>query len=144
MRNLLVLVIVIGTSVRCPGQSDRTSKELIDLHKKKFSWLINKNYDSLQQLLDEKLLYIHSNGLIESKADIFNNLKDEVINYTRSDVAEAQVRVFGNSAIITGKGAFAGKARGTPFELILSYTEVYIKTGNQWKLVSRHACRLQV
>jgi hypothetical protein len=142
MRNFLILVIVLGTSLRCAGQSDRVSQGLIDLHKKKFSWLVNKNYDSLQVLLDENLLYIHSNGMTESKADVFNNLKNEVISYTRSDVTEAQVRVFGNSAIVTGTGMFVGKAKGTPFELTLSYTEVYVKNGARWKLVSRHACRL--
>ena len=143
MRRCLILIMIIGAAFRCFGQSDPISNELIALHKKKFSWLINRNYDSLQVLLDEKLLYIHSNGLTESKADVVSNLKNEVISYTRSEVTEAQVRMFGNSAIITGKGMFAGKARGTPFELTLSYTEVYVKTAGKWKLVSRHACRLQ-
>ena len=99
MRTCLILIMVIGSAFRCFGQSDRISQELIDLHKKKFSWLINRNYDSLQVLLDEKLLYIHSNGLTESKADVVSNLKNEIISYTRSDVTEAQVRMFGNSAI---------------------------------------------
>lgn len=124
------------------SQSDATSQELLNLHKRKFSWLVNKNYDSLRWLLDDNLLYIHSNGLTESKSDVFNNLKNEVIAYTKSEVSEAQVRVYGNSAVVTGKGAFAGKARGTPFELNLVYTEVYAKLDGRWRLVSRHACRI--
>ena len=134
---LLLLSATIGFA-----QGDKESQGLIELHKKKFSWLIDKTYDSLDLLFDEKLLYIHSNGLTETKADVFSNLKSEVIAYTRSDVLESQARIFGNSAVITGKGAFAGKARGTPFELNLVYTEIYIKNGNKWRLVSRHACRI--
>ena len=138
----IILILAFGITVEGFAQSDSTSKELINLHKRKFAWLISKNYDSLQWLLDDNLLYIHSNGLTESKDDVFNNLKDEVIAYTKSNVTEAQVRIFGNSAIITGKGAFAGKARGTPFELNLLYTEVYSKLSGRWRLVSRHACKI--
>jgi hypothetical protein len=138
--NLAVVILLIANAGN--AQNDKQSQALIDLHKKKFSWLINKTYDSLELLLDEKLLYIHSNGLTETKADLFSNLKNEVISYTRSEVMEAQARIYGNAAVITGKGAFAGKARGTPFELNLLYTEVYVKSGNRWKLVSRHACKI--
>jgi hypothetical protein len=142
IRIFICLVVIASSFGTCFAQAEKESQLLIDLHKKKFSWLVDKNYDSLQVLLDEKLLYIHSNGLTETKADVFSNLKSEVISYTRSDVTEAQVRFFGNSAVITGKGAFAGKARGTPFELNLVYTEVYSKVNNKWRLVSRHACRV--
>jgi hypothetical protein len=138
--NLIVVILLSATAGI--AQTDKQSQAVIDLHKKKFSWLINKNYDSLEMLMDEKLLYIHSNGLAETKSDVFNNLKNEVISYTRSEVLEAHARIYGNSAVVTGKGAFAGKAKGTPFELNLVYTEVYIKSGNTWKLVSRHACKI--
>jgi ketosteroid isomerase-like protein len=124
------------------AQEDKVSQKLLALHKKKFEWLIGRNYDSLMAVMDEKLLYIHSNGLAESRDDVMKNLKNEVISYTQSDVTESQVRLFGNSAIVTGKGAFAGKAKGTPFLLNLSYTEVYVQTNGKWKLVSRHACKI--
>lgn len=133
---------MLTVTTLCAAQGEKESQAIIDLHKKKFSWLINRNYDSLQALLDDKVLYIHSNGLTETKADLIRNLQEEVIAYTKSDVLESQVRVFGNSAVVTGKGVFIGKARGNPFELNLAYTEVYVKTGGKWKLVSRHACKV--
>ncbi len=142
MKSTTLIVVLLLVALGGNAQTDKQSQAVVDLHKKKFSWLINKTYDSLDALLDEKLLYIHSNGLTETKADVFSNLKSEVISYTRSEVLEAQARIFENSAVVTGKGAFAGKARGTPFELNLIYTEVYVKSGNKWKLVSRHACKI--
>jgi hypothetical protein len=142
MKRFTLLLFFLITINAVFAQTDKASQQLIDLHKKKFSWLINRKYDSLDWLFDDKLLYIHSNGMTESKSDIFNNLKKGVIAYTKSDVSEAQIRMFGNSAVITGKGAFAGEARGTPFELNLVYTEVYAKLNGRWRLVSRHACKI--
>jgi hypothetical protein len=137
----LSLVLVVITTL-CSAQSEKESQAIIDLHKKKFSWLINRNYDSLLALFDDRVMYIHSNGMTETKSEVIKNLKDEVIAYSKSDVLESQVRIYENSAIVTGKGTFAGKARGNSFELNLLYTEVYIRDGRKWKLVSRHACKV--
>jgi hypothetical protein len=142
MRIAILLCALLVVSTLCMAQSEKESLAVIELHKKKFSWLVNRNYDSLQSLLDDNVLYIHSNGLTETKADVFKNLKEEIISYTKSDVLELQVRIFGNSAVVTGKGVFAGKARGNAFELNLAYTEVYVKSAGKWKLVSRHACKV--
>jgi hypothetical protein len=138
----LTLLLAVGCLTIAEAQTEKETQYLATLHKKKFGWLIARNYDSLMAVMDEKLLYIHSNGLTETRADVMDNLRNEVISYTKSDVLESSVRMFGTSAVITGKGVFAGKARGTPFELNLVYTEVYVKNNGRWKLVSRHACKI--
>jgi len=137
-----IIFLLLCQSVSAVAQPGNESSYLIDLHKKKFTWLIGRNYDSLHMLMDEKVLYIHSNAMIETKGEVIDNLKNDVISYTKSDVLESSARIFGNTAVVTGKGIFAGKVRGTAFELNLLYTEVYSKIGSRWKLVSRHACRL--
>lgn len=138
----IAILLCVGCTTTAFAQGEKESQYLLALHKKKFEWLIGRNYDSLMAVMDEKLLYIHSNGLTESRTDVMDNLRNEVISYTQSDVLESQVRIFGNSAVITGKGSFAGKAKGTPFALNLAYTEVYVKANGKWKLVSRHACKV--
>ena len=142
MTRITLAAFAICYSVVATAQSDKESKYLQALSKKKFEWLIGRNYDSLMTVLDEKLYYIHSNGMVETRAQVIDNLKNEVISYTKSDVIESEVRMFGNSAVITGKGAFEGKAKGTPFLLNLMYTEVYSIANGKWRLVSRHACKI--
>lgn len=141
MIRIIVLLLVFSASA-IYAQSDKAVAEVLSLHKKKFEWLINKNYDSLTAVLDDELMYIHSNGWIETRSQVLDDLKTGVITYTKSEVIESKVRMFGNSAVITGKGAFAGTARGNAFELNLLYTEVYSRVSGKWKLVSRHACRI--
>jgi ketosteroid isomerase-like protein len=142
MNRPLTILLAVGCLTFAKAQTDKESQYLTALHQKKFEWLIGRNYDSLMSVMDDKLLYIHSNGLAETRADVMDNLRKEVISYTKSDVLESSVRMFGTSAVITGKGVFAGKAKGTPFELNLAYTEVYVKSNGRWKLVSRHACKI--
>jgi hypothetical protein len=58
------------------------------------------------------------------------------------DISETSVRVYDNTAIVTGKGVFSGVNNGTEFSLNLMFTEVYINKNGRWLLASRHANRL--
>lgn len=141
MKNiLLIILLIVGTQAF--SQSAEVEK-VNQLHKKKFEWLINKKYDSLNWLLDEQVKYIHSNGWIQTKQDIINDLKSEKLNYTTVMVEESTVSYYDKSAVVTGKGMFKGlMIDKSEFAIHLLYTEVYVKQKKQWKLVSRQATKI--
>jgi hypothetical protein len=62
--------------------------------------------------------------------------------YKQVDIDATQIRLYGNTAIVTGTGRFQGSREDKEFDLPLSYTEVYVKQGKRWLLVSRHSNRL--
>jgi hypothetical protein len=138
----LIFLFILAVSSPAFCQVDVKAQSLISLHKKKFDWLINKKTDSLSLLLDEKVMYIHSNGVVESKAEVLDHLKSGLVSYKNVQVDEAKARFYGDTGIITGRGTFEGKWGDNTFSLSLSYTEVYVKIKKQWMLVSRAACRI--
>lgn len=99
--------------------------------------------DSLKNILHPDLLYIHSNGWTETKADLLSNLKNGKLQYHNVHIKESQVRVSGNTAIVTGKGVFSVSLEGKQSEFPLYYTEVYVLDNGTNRLISRHACRWQ-
>jgi hypothetical protein len=141
-RNLLALVIAVS-SLCVYGQSPGKSEQaVLDLSKRKFDWLINNQYDSLIALFDDKAQYIHSNGWVQNKKDVIDDARTGKLKYQSVDIKDTQARIYGNSAVVTGLGTFAGVKEGNSFSMDLRYTEVYVRSGNRWKLVSRHANRM--
>ena len=124
------------------GQSPETGQLVQNLAKKKFQWMINKQVDSLETLLDDRLKYIHSNGSIQTKDDVLTDLKSGKLTYQGVDVKEMDVSVFEAAAIVTGKAKFSGTANGTAFAVDLLFTEVYVWKNKNWRLVIRHASKL--
>jgi hypothetical protein len=53
-----------------------------------------------------------------------------------------EVRAYGTTAVVTGKGTFTGTNTGEPFVVNLLFTEVYILKNKIWQLVSRHANKM--
>lgn len=112
------------------------------LHKQKFAWLMTNNVDSINYLLGDKVSYVHSNGWIQNREEVLNDMKSGKLQYKSIVVEESSVNLVDQTAIVTGKGTFVGKVNTTDFSLKLLYTEVYVKVNNQWKLISRHSCKL--
>ena len=139
----LILSLFIGFQFFSQTKKEKIEQDIITLHKKKFDWLISKQYDSLAALFSENVEYIHSNGWIENKTDIIADLKSGKLNYKRVDVREAKVRISKNIAILTGKGVFFVTMDNKDLEIKLLYSEIYIKEKGKWLLTHRHANKLQ-
>ena len=138
----LILALFIGFQFFSQTKKEKIEQNIITLHKKKFDWLISKQYDSLAALFSENVEYIHSNGWIENKTEIIADLKSGKLNYKRVDVSEAKVRLSKNAAILTGKGVFFVTMDNKDLEIKLLYSEVYIKEKGKWLLSHRHANKL--
>ncbi len=141
VRNGILVLLTVLISDSLLAQS-KTERYILNLSKQKFVWLIEKQRDSLDLLLDDRLMYIHSNGWTQSKVEVFDDMQSGKLVYKQVDIDATQVRLYGNTAIVTGTGRFQGSREDKEFDLPLSYTEVYVKQGKRWLLVSRHSNRL--
>ena len=142
MRRILILLFWFFT-ISAAAQEASQEKYLLNLSRRKFDWMVAKQLDSLAMVLDDKLLYIHSNGLIQKREEMLESFKTGSLLLDSVKIMDAALRMFSSTAVITGKGNFFGSMRGTPFQSTLLYTEVYVNENQHWKLVSRHANKLQ-
>ncbi len=140
MKYLLFLLIVFQ-SLPALAQSEG-EREVLSLSARKFGWLIRKQADSLERILDERVQYIHSNGWIQSKREVLDDMKNGKLVYQNVTVKEASVRLYEKSAVLTGQGTFEGINAGNGFKMDLRYTEVYVQSPEGWLLVSRHSNRM--
>jgi hypothetical protein len=142
-RRELFLLLLLALSLPAASQTvSRDEQTVLSLSKRKFDWLISKQYDSLTALMDDRIQYIHSNGWTQNKKEVLEDLRSGKLNYQKVTIKESGARIFGTSAVVTGLGTFEGITEGKLFTMDLRYTEVYIKSGNRWKLASRHANKM--
>ena len=136
---MLLVFCVSSVNAQLPSSEE---KEIMKLSKDKFRWMIQLQYDSLNAILDERLMFIHSNGWAENKQQLIEDIKSGKLRYKRIESTDVFVRVYGKSAVLTGKGKFNVQLDGNDLDINLYYTEVYVKENKKWLLVSRHSNRL--
>jgi hypothetical protein len=140
VKKYLIAIILLVACVTAHAQS--AEQVVVDLSEKKFGWMIRMQYDSLEAVLDERLLFTHSNGWTETKPEFIQDIKSGKLRYTNIQVSESSARIYASTAIVNGKGKFRVTLDGNDLEFNLSYTEVYILKNEKWLLASRHANRL--
>lgn len=122
----------------------KEEQEVISLCRKKFKWMVEKKLDSLQDVLDDRLTYSHSNGWVQSKTDVLNDFTNGKLSYQVIDVQELKARVYTDAAIVNGRGKFTVTVNSTmQVTYDLMFTETYISVDKKWKLAARHANKMQ-
>lgn len=142
MKNLTLIVcfLFVGSFLHAQLKQEQI---ILDLSKNKFEWMIAMNFDSLEPVLDERMIFIHSNGWPETKKEFIDDIKSGKLRYSKIEVLESSARVYPTTAIVTGRGKFTVTLEGKDLVLELKYTEVYISKNGKWLLASRHANRMQ-
>jgi tRNA A-37 threonylcarbamoyl transferase component Bud32 len=144
MRILILLVCSICLGVEGFSQNAPAEKFVKSFSERKNIWLIQKNTDSLKNMLDRRCLYVHSNGWTQNADEVVADLENGKMVYNTITITELAARQFESMVILNGKGRFTGMVQDKGFDLQLAFTEVYIKRKEGWRLVSRHSNKIDL
>jgi hypothetical protein len=135
--SLLLLITITAFS------QSKQEQEVLQLSHAKFKWLVQKKVDSLKFVLDERLTYIHSNGWVQTKKELIDDLLSGKLTYDKIEITKDSIRTYTKSAVVTGRGKFTATMGGVTNTFDLTYSETYVLQKREWKLASRHASRAQ-
>jgi len=103
--------------------------------------LVNKNTTSINQQTDKALSYGHSNGWVETKADVIKDLETGYLVY--HSYKEDSLTITINETMANARFVADIKAtmNGNDTNVHLKVLEVWVKKGKRWILFARQAVR---
>lgn len=137
---LLIVVAGLQTSRAQTSAGNQTpptkaEQEVLDLSKKKWLWMADKNVDSLSLLFDAKAMFVHMGGSWGTEREL-NVIKSGSIHYKKAEVYSASVKLFGNTAILLNDIDLVAALGSNEVINAFMVTEVYIKENGKWKMGS--------
>jgi ketosteroid isomerase-like protein len=93
---------------------------------------------ALRQIYADDFLGIGPTGVVRNKADVIADFTSRALTYQSITTAEVRVRVYGNTAVETGRSTMVGQDRGKPVPRENRFTRVWVKTAGRWQLVTNH------
>ena len=139
MKYLLTILFLV-TSLG--GFAQTTDEQKLTATVKEFHQaLVNKNTVSINQQTDKALSYGHSNGWVETKADVIKDLETGYISY--QDYKEDSITITSNGAMANVRfvAQVAATLKGTSTNFRLRVLEVWVKKSNRWVLFARQAVK---
>jgi len=84
----------------------------------------------------EDYTLINANGQLSGKAQTMEAIKSGNIKLTANDLSDLSVRVYGNTAVVTGKANAKGVVGGRELKGPVMFTRVYVKKDGKWQSVA--------
>lgn len=90
----------------------------------------------LESLTSDDYILINANGQVSDKATTMRDIKTGAIKLTANEVSDMKVRVYGETAVVTGKAGVKGTIGGRELKGPVMFTRVYVKKNGKWQSVS--------
>ena len=90
---------------------------------------------TMDRILSDDFVLVVGNGKTYSKADLLKEARDKENVYEQQTDSKRNVRVFGDTAVVTALLWVKGRASAGPFEYKLWFSDVYARTPTGWRYV---------
>jgi len=143
MKRFLIAVFVLITlkGIAQTGSSPEQMQVMMKMLSLKNS-LIAKDSVTLSGLLADDVTYGHTNGMIQTKAQLIRDVVSGMQDYKSIDPSDMNIRVFDHTAIVNMKSAVKMMFNNNLLELNMYVTLVWIEKGGEWKLEARQSVKL--
>jgi hypothetical protein len=132
---LFLLFVIYGFA------QEADEEKLITTVKEFHQALVNKNTVSINQQTDKALTYGHSNGWVETKAEVIKDLETGYISYQGFKEDSITVSINENMANVRFVADITATLKGATNMFHLKVLEVWVKKGNRWILFARQAIK---
>ena len=97
---------------------------------------------TLEKQTADDYTFINLYGRMSDKSQMVNAFKTGQTKLTSNEVSDMKVRVYGDTAVITGKADIKGTLGGKDVAGQIMFTRVYVKKGGQWQSVAFQQTRV--
>lgn len=102
------------------------------------------DFAALDKLLSEQLVYTHSTGIVETKAQYLAKLKSGDQKYANIEYSDVKTFNLGRAQVVSATVRMTGATKGVPFDNKLKMLHVWsVQPDGTMQLVAHQTTRLQ-
>jgi ketosteroid isomerase-like protein len=95
-----------------------------------------------ERMLAEDYVFIGADGSVTTKADFVRDMQTKDLVWKSVAVKDMKIRVYGDTAVVTGRFFGQGQYKGTPLDERQRFTSLWIKRSGRWQGISEHGSKL--
>src|SRR5438132_3218958 len=147
---LAATLLVVAASSFAYGQTNagpasgsaKVEQEIRTLEHEWFDSYVRGNRAAFDRMVAENAVMTYGNGKVGNKSEAIAEIKapaDASYSLTSDDV---QVRLYGDTAIVTGRVTEKGTFNGRSLNSQSRYTDVWVRRNGRWQVVAAQSTRL--
>ncbi len=116
-------------------------QELLKLEQVFAEAILKNDVEALGRVVTDDWVIIDPNGEIIDRTRFFEVIKSGALTHDRMESEDFRVRIYGDSAVVTGITSTKGKFMGQEFSTRERATDVLVKRDGSWRCVLTHLTR---
>ncbi len=133
---MTIAVLILVSATLTLSQSNRAKRELLKANQEYDAAIVGNYAKTLERIFADEFVYTTPDGEVRNKAQqlAFARSGDLKLESGQSD--DVKVRIYKNTAVMTGRFTAKGSFRGKNLEIRERYTAVWVKQNGRWRLVA--------
>lgn len=112
------------------------------LEERRYAAMMVGDVAALDALLDDELTYVHSNGLVQTKADYLESFRRGLRKYESIGRDEVKIDVRGDAALVHAKLHIRARLGNASRVVDTFALAVWIRKNGSWRLLALHSTAL--
>lgn len=148
MKRMVTFALLVGLagtlslSMGLSAQSGNVEQTLIQMERDWAQALARSDQAALDRILAADFMVTDADGRLLTKAQSDAQRKSGALKYTAFTADDFKVRVFGDTAIVTGRSTVKGAQNGNDISGQERFTDVFVRRDGRWQAVSTHVSRV--
>jgi len=138
----LILLLLYAVACGLASAAD-PEQEVREAEKVWASAVMRADAAALEQILDDQLIYAHSTGVIESKAEYLGRLRRGAQKYDLIEHRRLTVKLHGAAAVAHSEVRMTGQSNQQPFDDRLMMLHLWVQRDGRWRLAAHQTTRLK-
>ncbi len=119
-----------------------TEEEVKKLETDRAAASVKGDVATMEKQTADDYTFINLYGQMSDKSQMVNGFKTGRTKLTSNELSDGKVRVYGDTAIVTGKADVKGTLAGKETSGQVMFTRVYVKKGGSWQSVAFQQTRV--
>ena len=138
-RRLLIAAVLVAAASSVFAQD--VQEQLKKMEMDRAAAVVKADVATLDKTTSDDYVLINMNGRMTGKSEMIAGFKSGQSKLTSEDLSDLKVRVYGNTAVITGKADVKGTLGGTDATGQILFTRVWVKKDGRWQSTSLQQTR---
>lgn len=135
----LLVVLAVAGCATLPEKNGHTAAELLTLQDQWAKARIAQDVGFLESFYRPDFRVLSMDGGEVSRADDIANFATKILKPESIVDRDMDVRIYGDTAVVTGLEDLRGTYRGNAGAFTLRFTNVFVYEDSQWRLAHHHA-----
>jgi len=145
----VILAILASIQVAVAQGASATSrdaavvKQIEHLEEARNQAILKSDAASIEKMTSDDYTFITLKGELRTKAEIVKGFSSGSFKYESRTISDLKVRVYGDTAVVTGRSIQKGVENGKDYSGDYWFTRVYVKQNNAWMTVALQTTMIQ-